>query len=80
MTDQTEKQTETQTMSPDDIVQAHHKAQTMPLAYVMWLTMRSKFLDELTKQHPEYFEDYKAYEDAYLRQMETDYVTKQIEG
>lgn len=71
---------ETNTMSPDDIVQAHHKANTMPLSYVMWLTMRSKFLDELTKQHPEYFEEYKAYEDAYLKQLETDYVIKQIEG
>lgn len=48
--------------------------QIIPLSYVLWLTMRSRFIDELGKKDPEILELWQQYED---QQMEI--VTKEME-
>lgn len=34
----------------------------LPMSYVMWLTIRSKFIDEYAKTHPEILNLWKEYE------------------
>jgi len=56
------------------IVQTSEQNQTLPLSYVLWLTMRSRFIDELGKKDPDILELWQQYED---QQMEI--VTKEME-
>lgn len=56
------------------------KPNQLPTSYVMWLTIRSKFLDQVTLEQPELFERYKEFENDYLNQLEQNYVAQQING
>lgn len=38
------------------------QTQRLPLAYIMWLTARSKFIDELIKQNPDVEQQWEHFE------------------
>lgn len=49
--------------------------QILPMSYVVWLTMRSKFIDEYGKRNPDFLNEWKAYESEQIDQL-----TLEMEG
>lgn len=42
----------------------------LPVSYVMWLTIRSQFVDELAKNDPSILDRWKEFEDLKMTEME----------
>jgi len=47
-----------------------HQPTKIPTAYVMWLTMRSRFIDEYAEKFPDILIHWKEYEDLQMQALE----------
>lgn len=57
-------------MQNETIQQTPPPPKTLPTSYVLWLTIRSKFIDELALHNPEILSKWKEFEDKQLLAME----------
>jgi len=58
------------TNSEEIVISEEKKNNTLPLAYVMYLTMRSQFIDELAKTDIDILHKWKEYENQVFLELE----------
>jgi hypothetical protein len=66
-------QTQSEILHPDEVIEdmeTLHEKQQLPLSYVMYLTMRSQFIDELAKTDLEVLHKWKEYEDKIFIELQ----------
>jgi hypothetical protein len=60
-------------LSHDSAVIEDVKPTTLPTSYVMWLTMRSQFIDKLAETDTEIFHKWKEFEEYMIQNIERKY-------
>lgn len=66
----TETETNHNLEIPHNEFQEEHQKATLPTAYVMWLTIRSKFIDYLGETDTEILNKWKQFEDVELEKLQ----------
>jgi hypothetical protein len=73
-----ETETKTKQILRDTEVEIMHEGakkeiNELPISYVLWLTFRSQFIDELAKTDVSIYEKWKEYENLQLDRLEREY-------
>lgn len=55
-----------------EVIEADSIPQQLPTSYVLWLTMRSRFIDEIAKTNAEILIQWKEFENQEMQRIQTE--------